>query len=140
MRMLRSVGSVRAATIRVGLLVLLGLLGLGPALPMLHFAVLEHQLCPTHGELMHVHDASVLESAAAPRGARSEVLPSAGEEHVHEHCALSAVSTERPAIVHSDAGRYVLVEHATAPAYDVSEYPHSSVALLAYAPKRAPPV
>ena len=118
---------------------LLALLGLGPALPMLHFAVIEHQVCPTHGELMHAHGSAALEQSAPARGARSEALPSADDEHAHEHCALSAAGTERTAIGRRSVGLRDRVGRAVVRPAHVSEHAHKSLALLAYAPKLAPP-
>lgn len=125
------------AWLRRGLasLALFALIGAGHFLPALHFALVVHRVCAEHGELVH-------ELASAPEAARERGGPelrALAAGHEHEHCGV-------PALPSSGV--------ATAPAASVRGEPlawlasvagsergaYVRIALLAYAPKLAPPL
>lgn len=119
---------------------LLLLLAGAQALPSLHFVLVAHEVCPEHGEILHADDGA---SSHAPgstwRGA--EVAAGSELEHEHEHCSV-ALRPGPPELsgaeLACDASGALPVAELVAPA--ARERAHSSVALLAYAPKLAPPV
>jgi hypothetical protein len=130
------------------------LLGPGPALPALHFALVQHRICPEHGELLHVGNAAEA-APASPVSARDPAQAGAAEgsaeagarigadragldEHGHEVCGLSGVAGNLallPARAHSDT----LPATPAAQLSPSAERAHVRVALLRYAPKLPPP-
>jgi hypothetical protein len=123
---------------------LLVLIGAGHALPGLHHLMVEHVVCAEHGELTHAeHDAvpaSRLERATSNdvTGATAEQVPAA--EHAHEHCATStSATTPSLAATESRAAEFARAR-IDASACPHAERSHSSLELLAFAPKLAPPV
>jgi hypothetical protein len=113
--------------------------GAGQTLPGLHHLLVRHAVCAEHGELVH---AAELAEASSEAGSESDAArPSHDEpEHEHEHCSMPGLSAD-PALVSAGpaAERQPLgALPASLPA--ASERAHSSLALLAFAPKLAPPV
>jgi len=117
----------------------LALLAAGHVLPVLHFALVAHELCAEHGALHHV------EAKAAAQASRSlargqAVLPAADGQHEHEHCGVVATAVERTLVPAAPqvSCRFIDANAASSPC--AGREAHVSVALLAYAPKLAPPV
>ena len=120
---------------------LLVLLGAGQALPGLHHALVQHVVCADHGELTHDdHEAAPAaerERADASESARPE---SNAEHHAHEHCAEPAI-TGNPSLAAAECRAVEFGSKRPLPAVAPrAERSQSSLDLLAFAPKLAPPV
>ena len=119
---------------------LLLLLTAAQALPSLHFVLVAHEVCPEHGEILHAEDGAA--SHASDSTWRGPVATAGSElEHEHEHCAVAV----RPSSPELSGATLVCVASASLPiaqrlAAGARERGRSSVKLLAYAPKLAPPV
>src|SRR5688572_20921804 len=94
----RTIPRSRALTLLAWLLC--ALLGPGPALPALHFALVAHRVCPEHGALEHIDAASPeLEAAAgAARGVPdtgSSISPgrALADAHGHEPCGVAGIGS-----------------------------------------------
>lgn len=116
-------------------LVLFVLIGAGHVLPALHFALVAHRLCAEHGELVH----EVAPAPAPDSKATGPALVAAAGGHEHEHCGVPAVPATGVATIpasrcaaRAPAALQAAVAEGERPA-------HLAVALLAYAPKLAPP-
>lgn len=143
-----------AAVLRVQAFVLLALFGIAPVLPALHYSSVEHEVCADHGEVRHVaHHAeqggdrhgtdrrgAEAEPAGGLPGKHVTALPGALSDDHHDHCAVTAAGV-LPATL--SAGWASSFEQPAPSAADVvtlrSAQSHVSIALLAYAPKLAPP-
>lgn len=138
---------------------LCALLGPGPALQALHFSLVQHRICPEHGELLHVAldeagDASEA-SAVASGSVRAAPLAAAGvsgseasaaqgggggttDSHDHDACGVSvlgSVAAVWPAV----ATTVVALAERGEPGRAGAERAHVGIALLHYAPKLEPP-
>jgi hypothetical protein len=61
---------------------------------LLHFALVEHTVCPEHGELTHGHAPPAAAMVLAPPGPDATVEASDGEQVLaHEHCVPPANRT-----------------------------------------------
>jgi hypothetical protein len=132
---------------------LCALLGPGPALPALHFSLVQHRICPEHGELLHVDEAGSARDASSSVGASPAVEQSSATDvasaaqgagdsttdgHDHDACGVSvlgsvaavwpAAQTTLAAVAEQGALRRAGAERA-----------HLRIALLDYAPKLEPP-
>ncbi len=117
---------------------LLTLLGAAASLPALHFSVVAHELCAEHGELEHVSSEAPLAAPTATE--RAALLPLVRAEHEHERCGVLATSSSRALLVRAEL-RVAVAATLTVRSFEaISTHAHRSVALLAYAPKLAPPV
>ena len=115
-------------------LVLFMMAGVGHVLPAFHFALVVHRVCVEHGEMVH-------EVARAPARERELEGPAfVGQEsgHEHEHCGVAAGTGTGVAIAASAA--------SAGPSLPIvglgrgaARSAHLGIALLAYAPKLAPP-
>jgi hypothetical protein len=116
--------------------------GLAQALPVLHFVLVAHRLCAEHGEMLHA-DASEPPAphASADRSGSADeqrLVASAGAEHTHEHCGVIVSSHPHGVRLLSPGGSCTSVSYRTSAAGEAKRA-HPSIALLAYAPKLAPP-
>jgi hypothetical protein len=119
-------------------LMVLALFGAGHALPGLHHVLTPHVVCAEHGELTHSQDAGA--HPAEPPSASDSLTASGEAAHAHEHCSLAGLAADPcPVVLGSSATRLPVQERARAPLAE-AERAHSSVELLALAPKLAPPV
>jgi hypothetical protein len=119
----------------VASLVLFLMVGVGHVLPAFHFARVAHRICGEHGELVH----EVAATSAPPREADGPALVATDGGHEHEHCGVAAVTGSGVAIAASTSSVAMSLESVElGPG---SEHcAHVGIALLAYAPKLAPPV
>jgi hypothetical protein len=117
---------------------LLVALSAGQALPALHFALTTHVVCAEHGELAHVGDFA---PRAHPAPSAGQVQISGGEtsSHEHEHCDVLATFGPRAALSSTPTLERSASTALSALAPVRAEAAHSSLALLSYAPKLAPP-
>jgi hypothetical protein len=115
--------------------------------PLLHHALVEHERCEEHGELVHsggehAHDATVEiapDHSSEPIGPVAEAPPTE-RQHAHEHCEL--IADGRHATLRSDDARFgcdaflsvTPIRGPTLAAFS------PSVPLYATAPKTSPPV
>jgi hypothetical protein len=126
---------------RVTALALSAVFGLAQVLPVLHFVLVAHQLCAEHGELVHVDASESPAAHAAEEHSRSsevQLVGSSGESHSHDHCGVIISGHAHGVQLSSPQGglqarSYLDAEPGSARAA------HPSIALLAYAPKLAPP-
>jgi hypothetical protein len=121
------------------------LLGPGPALPALHFALVAHRVCPEHGELEHVEpdalERSTTVSAARSAAATGDALVagSAGTDgHGHEACGVGAAGNS-VAVLPAARATVAAPCKAAHAAPSGTERAHQRIALLRYAPRLPPP-
>lgn len=119
----------------VASLVLFLLVGAGHILPAFHFAVVVHRVCAEHGELIHevAPGASVRE-----RGAEGPAIVAADASHQHEHCSGIAVTGSAVAIAAPGSSGHAPLGSLTETG-GIERRAFQGIALLAYAPKLAPP-
>lgn len=121
-------------------LALFVLVGLQLVLPALHFTLVAHRLCAEHGELLHEAAGDErLEGASAPSHDAALVPADAGG-HEHEHCGVLAVPQSVAALGGDGAAAMVLPAPWAVCLPGGERAAHVEIALLAYAPKLAPPV
>ncbi len=106
----------------------------------LHFALISHEICSAHGELVHGSNAAHARvSAGASTREKAAVLP-AGDEEGHDHCPLLSRRYEHTAVLAAPN-----VRMASAPLERVAVITQrdgiapSRCALLLAAPKQSPP-
>lgn len=115
-------------------LALFALLGIEHVLPAFHFALVVHRVCAAHGELLHVAPAAEPPSHSA----EASLLPRAPSDHdlcgVLAMPGLPAIPAGAPEVSRPVRGAEatLVLGHGRAA--------HVGIALLSYAPKRAPPV
>jgi hypothetical protein len=122
-------------------LALSAVFGLAQVLPVLHFVLVAHQLCAEHGELVHAGAGQSPAAHASEEHAASSEVPlvgAASESHAHDHCGVAGAGHAHGVRLASPQGCL------RAPSYLETESgaartAHASIALLAYAPKLAPP-
>ena len=116
-------------------LVLFVLVGAGHLLPAFHFALVVHRVCAEHGELVH--------DMVRPTGPSREpdgpaFVATTESGHDHEHCGIAAGAGASLVIAASAVSGSASLQYdgLTRPAEHGA---HVCIALLAYAPKLAPP-
>ncbi len=103
----------------------------------LHFALISHQICADHGEL--VHGASSVRRAAT--GTRHSVVAPGGADSDHDHCPLLSRRLERTAVLELPGIRVADVPFTLATGVvDASGRMPTRSELLLSAPKQSPPV
>ena len=115
----------------------LALLAVGQALPVLHFALVQHQLCAEHGSLEHGQPSAA--TAHVSKSAAPSAQPGSPVSDEHEHCGVVAVSPTRYTAASSGAH---IVPGFAPPRTVASEsraWVPPALSVLAYAPKLAPP-
>jgi len=137
---------------------LCALLGPGPALQALHFSLVQHRICPEHGELLHVgsEEGSAGAAAAASGSGRASSLavaaasgtdvasaaqgPSGGsaDSHDHDACGVSVLGSVA-AVWPATAKTVTALAELREPRPPRAERAHVGIALLDYAPKLEPP-
>lgn len=116
-------------------LALFAVLGAAHILPALHFALVVHCVCAEHGELLH-------EAAPASRPeVPTETSVSAGGSgsHEHEHCPVVGASGSFAVLAPPAERSAPACPGSEAEAFGRARVAHPCIALLAYAPKLAPP-
>lgn len=141
----RTVPRSRALTLLAWLLC--ALLGPGPALPALHFALVAHRVCPEHGELEHVDPATRQTEGTRVASATSNsvdlspaLVPGSdgSDGHGHEPCDGAAAGASGPVLPAAHAA-LAAPQAPSAAAPRGTERAHHRIALLCYAPKLPPP-
>jgi hypothetical protein len=117
-------------------------LSLVQVLPALHHALVHHEVCAEHGELVHAegsHGHSVTAQKDSPVGGHAGYRADSSSEHQHEHCGLSAAVRE-PGIAGGEPALALGVQ-ALAPVLSsvAAARAACSIGLLALAPKLPPP-
>jgi hypothetical protein len=112
-------------------------LALVQVLPALHHALVHHEVCAEHGELVHADDAHG--HAVTAQNDSPGYHADSSNEHQHEHCGVSAAARE-PGIARAET-RLALGPEAAAPAVSsvTAARAAGSIELLALAPKLPPP-
>lgn len=126
---------------RVTALALCAVFGLAQALPVLHFALVAHQLCAEHGQLEHVEAgqaAAVHGNEGQPGSSEVQLVGSASESHAHDHCGVIA-SGHGHGLRLASAQGCLRTPWYSAAEPSAAQHAHASIALLSYAPKLAPP-
>jgi len=118
----------------VASLVLFVLVGAGHVLPAFHFALVVHRVCAEHGELVH----GVERSSVRGREPDGPAIVGTADEHEHEHCGVAAGTGAGLAIAPSAAAGSTPLASVDL-ARGAERGAHVGIALLAYAPKLAPP-
>ena len=101
---------------------------------MVHMAVVKHDRCLEHGELVEV-SGTVVAHAAGPT--TTWYADSSGERH-DDHCPLLS-PTAVPFAFHGESMALDLLAALARPAAAVTRVAHSSVESLDVAPKQGPP-
>jgi hypothetical protein len=115
--------------------------GLAQALPILHFVLVAHRLCAEHGEMLHAdgrEEAASHDGDARSADEQTRVVTSARESHVHEHCGVVVSAHSHGVGLGRPCGSGAPVAEVTSTRGD-ARTAHTSIALLRYAPKLAPP-
>ncbi len=104
----------------------------------LHFALISHEICADHGELVH---ASAERTTSAPSHARGAVALPGSAHEAHDHCPVLGRRHEQLAVLASPAAVVAPAVAVEAPQQrqGVALKP-SRAALLLAAPKQSPPV
>jgi hypothetical protein len=118
----------------------LALLTVGHVLPVLHFTLVAHELCAEHGALHHVDGKESASSSHRSPARGQAALPAANAQHEHEHCSVIATAAERALVPAAPEFSSVFVASRSELSAPAARMAHRNVALLAYAPKLAPPV
>ena len=118
----------------------LALLAAGHILPVLHFALVAHELCAEHGALHHVEATKA--RVGRVQSARSEAAAkaTANAGHEHEDCSVVATAGQRAVLGSRDELTALAPSSAPSKLSLSARAAERSVALLDYAPKLAPPV
>ncbi len=106
-------------------------------LPAVHHAMVRHVICAVHGDLQHADEAE----AASPSRER-DAFPAISESHaVHldEHCSVLAAPSERATEIAAPARTRAPHAARQRPLPPGAERARSSLPVLAFAPKLAPP-
>jgi len=114
------------------------LLGVGHVLPALHFLFVAHYLCAEHGELVDASGESA-EPVREKPGNSSASCRAGAASHTHEHCGVPALAHASGAPVAASRGVEPGPGLCVASARGEARDAHVDIALLAYAPKLAPP-
>jgi hypothetical protein len=115
--------------------VLFAALGVAQLLPALHFALVVHRVCAEHGEL--VHESVPVAHEVAP--AEASIVARDGVSHEHEHCGVLAAPGSFAVLVPAAAQAAAPGAAGFVDGFGRARAAHVRIALLAYAPKLAPP-
>jgi hypothetical protein len=126
-----------SAWLRLGALslALFAALGVAQILPALHFALVVHRVCAEHGEMLH--ESAPVARQVAP--AETSVVARDGVSHEHDHCGVLAASGPSAAPVPAAAQATAPSAAGVSVGFGRARAAHVRIALLAYAPKLAPP-
>jgi hypothetical protein len=107
----------------------------------LHFALISHEVCAAHGELIHGTSASHRRVNVDPTRRENAAALPGGDEEGHDHCPVLSRRLEHSAILAAPSVRIASVtpECAGVSATRDGVIPSRSVRLLT-APKQSPPV
>ncbi|HKO92787.1 MAG TPA: hypothetical protein VJU61_16645 [Polyangiaceae bacterium] len=136
----------RRSRLALSLLVwaLCALLGPGPALQALHFSLVQHRICPEHGELLHVSTGEGAQRSATFLSGTdvSSVAQGTGGstnlEHEHDACGVSLLGSVA-AVWPADTATVAAGAELPGARRTGAERAHVGIALLHYAPKLEPP-
>ena len=115
---------------------LFALVGIGHVLPAFHFALVAHRVCAEHGEL--VHEAAPSADSPAPSDVPA-LVAGADARHEHEHCGVLALPGSFGVPASAPRAFEVPPREQLEPEPGCERPAHVDIALLAYAPKLAPP-
>jgi len=107
-----------------------------------HLALVEHSVCPEHGELTHGHAAARGDGASEVSSDQRALLRAAGsgEDRGHEHCAFIARTRDALALASTAASLAPAEPGAIAKrAIRAERNPLGRLAPLCVAPKQSPP-
>jgi len=116
-------------------LLAVALLGGEQVLPSLHYALVRHEVCPEHGELVHVGQAR---HEVVQHGRTAHFETGAVEEAPHAHCGSLPASTQAAAPVATAAG-CPLPERSLVATIVPRASVTPSANVLSFAPKQSPP-
>ena len=132
---LRTTPGCRRWSAALGVAALLG----APLASGMHFAAVEHAVCPEHGEVMHVtaeggsHDDGTVSGPTVLSGGGA----AEGLGHEGDHCDVLSPSTSETRV--ASRGAVSLVQPAPPPALPGTEFPIESIDRLRLSPKSSPP-
>ena len=111
----------------------------GPLAASGHYALVEHTVCPEHGEILHADEGPAEASTheALPPGVRQAPARHPGSSHEVDHC-LAPATLPGPSVI-SPVPSPVGVGKKARRIPTPSVLPLASVALLRQAPKTSPP-
>ena len=113
------------------------LVAISHAAAVLHFALISHQICADHGEVVHA-DAAI---HTTPTNASEPIAEAASDHAGHDHCPLLARRQDHQTLI--DAPQATLAAPRLAPCVlppTPVDSARSRAALLLAAPKQSPPV
>jgi hypothetical protein len=103
----------------------------------LHFALISHEICADHGEVVH---AQARAAHAAHHASTTSALPG-GEHSGHDHCPLMGRRVEQSAFLPAPELRVEGLDFLSArAAVEGVTVARSRAELLLFAPKQSPPV
>jgi hypothetical protein len=105
-----------------------------------HLALVEHSVCPEHGELTHGHAARDDRASDVSSGQSAVSRARTGEDLGHEHCAF--IARTRDALTLASAAASLApaeCSSTTLQAIRAEVYPLGRLAALYVAPKQSPP-
>jgi hypothetical protein len=106
-------------------------------LPALHHALVEHEVCAEHGDLVHGDGGHG--RAVAPGNDHAGYHEGSSASHEHEHCGVSA-AVRQPGVTGERLALKLEPEAClVAPAFLAEASASRSIELLALAPKLPPP-
>jgi hypothetical protein len=136
----------RALWVRVLALIVVAFTLASQASSLAHLVLIEHAVCPEHGEWLHADELATHAEGApgnAPHAETSSIratVPTDGFGHEHEHCAV--LSERRQSLAEEPSSPVVLLSVGPdrvsgGPTYALSA---RSVPIFQLAPKTSPPV
>ncbi len=132
----RASGRSGAGPVRLLAVLILLLFAGDTLLPVLHRLAVQHRVCVTHGEWIHV-DAPTRQTAEQQRGVG--YLPGSGDHH-HEHCEACTGTRHEPGLT---LGSFAAVPQLTFPAlvrrWSTGWANPGQQQLYRVAPKQGPP-
>jgi hypothetical protein len=111
-------------------------------LPALHFALVSHAICAEHGELTHAEhepSAAARVGAEAAAGVIAWTTSPSGSHAGHEHCEGLACRQDDDADLSRGAWQTPTTDVSSPDTRGRPRAARGGIALLAYAPKLAPP-
>jgi hypothetical protein len=122
-----------------------GLLLLGNGATWFHGATVLHSVCPEHGEVVHAEATGPDGAPGAPSGVAEPThvsvaaTPLGAGAHPHDHCAATAVTRERTALLEGGSALALAAPGAAVPAGAGERPVQRARDVFAYAPKTSPP-
>lgn len=115
---------------------------------LLHMLLVQHVVCPEHGELIHAdergksdaHGGSVRVTSSDPAPIAIHAAPDSSESHADDHCLICAQPREPAALSGPVHGLMISVGSSVAPVASIDSVDSGRIPIYMLAPKNSPPV